>query len=197
MHQPLFWGLDDCSLVSSSQQALRWCCRHPHSTDGAMEVQGGQVTCSRSHSWGMAEPVSPPDSLALEPVSQCFAPAWFLAKSLQGTETANNQRVHACAGAQGGPVWMLAHDGPPAEVICTNRLVHLAVVLTLWTDVSPLWLLFVQTQRTQASLAVDWSVWTHLVCPLPDTSQRARWRKLGARFWCNTVNCLKACDPEC
>lgn len=48
--------------------------------------------------------VSPPDSLALEPVSQCFAPAWFLAKSLQGTESANNQRSHACAGAQGGPV---------------------------------------------------------------------------------------------
>lgn len=52
----------------------------------------------------MAEPVSPPDSLALEPVSQCFAPAWFLAKSLQGTESANSQRGHACAGAQGGPV---------------------------------------------------------------------------------------------
>ena len=157
----------------------RWRCR-----EDRWLVQGHTVGAWQSQSW----------SLALGPVSQCLAPALFQAKSLQ--RTANNQRGHACAGAQGGPVWMLAQDGPPAEVICTNRLVH-KVVPTLWTDVSPLWLLFAQTQRTQESLAVDWSVWTHLVCPLPDTPQWARWMKLGARFCCNTVNCLKACDPEC
>ena len=47
---------------------LRWCCRHPRSTDGVMEVQGGQVTCSRSHSWGTAEPVWEPGSGACIPV---------------------------------------------------------------------------------------------------------------------------------
>lgn len=171
----------DCALVTHTLQV------------GELRPREDRWTCSRSHSWGTAEPGSH------QPVWLCvWTPvlcSWLDSREVIAGywENKHSERPRGCRSSM-WPGRNVAQAGPPVKVICTNRLVHPAVVPTLRlmsAHSGPY--LFRAGGHRRHLLSIGLCRHT---CSSPGNLPTWGREKLGTSSWRNTVICLNARDLE-